>query len=51
LLVHSHEDIAERVKYFDKHPEEREKILDELEDLFSIKTFEKNWKTEIKKYF
>ena len=51
LLVYSHEDIAEKVKYFDEHPEEREKILDELEVIFSIKTFEKNWKTEIKKYF
>jgi len=51
LVVHSHQDIAEKVKYFDEHPEEREKLLDELEALFSIKTFEKTWKTELKKYF
>lgn len=50
LLVHSHEDIAEKVKYFDEHFEEREKLLDELEDIFSIKTFEKTWKKDLKKY-
>jgi len=50
LLVHSHEDIAERVKYFDEHIEEREQLLDDLEKLYSIETFEKNWKKELKKY-
>jgi hypothetical protein len=51
LVVHSHQDIADKVKYFDEHLEERENLLDELEVIFSIKTFEKNWKTELKKYF
>jgi hypothetical protein len=51
LIVNDHNEIAEKVKYFDEHPEEREKLLDELEDIFSIKTFEKNWKTILKNYF
>ena len=48
--VNSHEEIAERVKYFDEHPDERERLLDELETIFSIKTFEKTWKKDLKKY-
>lgn len=51
LLVHSHEDIAERVKYFDEHPLERENLLDKLEEIFHTKTFEKNWKKDLKNYF
>jgi hypothetical protein len=50
LVVQSHEDIQEKIAYFDKNFEEREQLLDELEDLFSIKTFEKNWKSELQKY-
>jgi hypothetical protein len=51
LLVYSHKDIEQKVKYFDENIEEREKLLDDLEELFSIKTFNKNWKNKLNNYF
>lgn len=51
ITIRSHADIEAKVKYFDENPEEREQILDELEKIFKVKTFNNNWKTELNKYF
>jgi hypothetical protein len=50
LLVQDSTDIEKKVKYFNENPAERENLLDELEYKFSVKTFEKTWKTILSSY-
>ena len=51
LVVENSKDIEKKIKYYEKNPQEREKLLDYLEEHFRIKEFENNWENEIKKYF
>lgn len=51
LVVTCSKDIEDKIKYFNKHDDERVKLLDELTELFEIKTFEKDWNKKIEKYF
>jgi len=50
LIVNNSKEIVERVKYFNENPEEREALLDSLEEVFGVKTFEKNWKSILSLY-
>jgi len=51
IRVKDSDDIAEKVKYFDKNTKEREELLNRLEDLFGVKTFSRQMNTILKDYF
>ena len=50
LIVHNDEDIKIKVNYFNDNVALREELLDNLEYIFSIKNFSKNWKTILSQY-
>jgi len=50
LVVNSEKDIEDKVKYFNEHPEEREKLLDQLEYKFKVKSFDREWKQILSTY-
>lgn len=51
LIVHSAQEIEDKVKYFENHPEEREQLLDQLYDHFKIDDFKNNYEELILSYF
>lgn len=51
LVIRNHKDIEERVKYYNEHEEERQKVLKELWDHFQIDEFKENWQNIIKEKF
>lgn len=50
LLVNDNMEIAEKVKFYNENPEKREELLDMLEELFGVNTFEQNWKQILSLY-
>lgn len=51
IRVKDSDDIAEKVKYFDKNTKEREDLLNRLEEIFQVKTFSQTWNKILKDYF
>lgn len=51
IVVRNHKDIEERVKYYNEHEDERQKVLKELWDHFQIDEFKENWQNIIKEKF
>jgi hypothetical protein len=49
IVVHSHEEILERISYYDAHPEEKAQVMDSLKKHFNYYNFLSEWKTIIQK--
>ena len=49
IVVHSHEEILERIAYYDAHPEEKAQVMDDLKKHFNYYNFLTEWKTIIQK--
>lgn len=47
IIVHSHEEITERIAYYDKNPEEKEKVMHDLKVHFNYYKFKEEWKAII----
>jgi hypothetical protein len=49
IVVHSHEEIKERIAYYDAHPEEKSDVMHALKEHFGFYNFNTEWKTIIRK--
>ena len=49
IVVRSHEEIQERIAYYDAHPEEKEQVMHELKTHFNYYNFIQEWKKIIEK--
>jgi len=49
IVVHNHEEILERIAYYDSHPEERAQVMHELKEHFNYYNFLEEWKETITK--
>jgi hypothetical protein len=48
IVVHDHEEILERIAYYDSHPEEKAQVMHELKEHFNYYNFLEEWKTTVK---
>ena len=44
IAVHSHEEILEKIAYYDAHPEEKAQVMHELREHFNYYNFREQWK-------
>jgi hypothetical protein len=49
ITVHSHEEIKERIAYYDAHPEEKAEVMDALRNHYGFNNFTQEWKQIITK--
>ena len=47
IVVHNHEEILEKINYYDAHPVEKEAIMEELRNHFNYHNFTTEWKDMI----
>ena len=48
IVVHNHEEILQRIDYYDKHPQEKEEVFRMLKEHFRFNQFQESWKETIK---